>query len=70
MEQTSLQQMSCCRYSKDDRHVVAPGQKQGEFSPTLVWGLIARVHEVQGGAQQMVWLLCIASPGETAGIFG
>ena len=40
------------------------------YSPTLVWGLSARMHEVQGVPRRTVVFSCIASAGDTAGIFG
>ena len=39
-------------------------------SPTLVWGLIARIHEVQGVPRRTVIIRVFAFPGQTAGIFG
>ena len=45
-------------------------QPNGTGSPTLVWGLIARTHEVQVVPRRTVYVLCIASAGPTAGIFG
>ena len=40
------------------------------FSPTLVWGLIARIREVQGVPRRTGIIPVLASAGDAAGIFG